>query len=404
MVDYRSFDFATLAVRAGWWNGDPSTGAVSPPIVQTSTYALKRVEDVAEILTTGDFSRFIYTRGSHPTEIVLEERMAALEGGESALAFATGVAAITGLFLFLVKAGDHIVTGRSLYAATQFFFRTILAKFGVETTFVDATDISAVAAAIRPNTRVIYVETPANPTMDLVDLEALGRLKEGRDITTIVDSTFATPYLLRPLELPGIDVVLHSATKYLGGHTDALGGIIVGRKELIDQVRMYSLVNLGGIIDPFAAWLILRGLKTLHVRMERHGENAMKVARWLEGHPKVAAVHYPGLPSHPQHDIARRQMKGYGGMLSFELKGGVEAGRKLLNSLHLIRLAASLGDVDTLIEHPASMTHLDIFVPREERLAQGITDGLVRLSVGLEGVNDIIEDLGQGLARVEPLP
>jgi methionine-gamma-lyase len=400
MIDYSDFDFATLAIRAGWWNADPATGAVSPPISQTSTYALKKVEDVTEILTSGNFSRFIYTRGSHPNEIVLEERMAALEGGERALAFATGVAAITGLITFLVKSGDHIVTGKSLYAATQFFFRNILAKFGVTTTFVDATDMKAVAAAITPATRIIYVETPANPTMSIVDLKALGALAGGRNITTIVDSTFASPYLLRPLEFEGIDVVLHSATKYIGGHTDALGGIIVGKKDLIDQVRMYSLVNLGGIIDPFAAWLLLRGLKTIHVRLDRHCQNAMEVARFLEAHPKVGRVFYPGLPSHPQHALAKSQMKGFGGMLAFELKGGLEAGRTLLNNLHLIRLAASLGDVDTLIEHPASMTHNDMFVTREERLFQGITDGLVRLSVGLEGVKDIIADLEQGLKLV----
>jgi len=401
MVNLNEYDFATLAVRAGWWDADPQTGAVAPPISQTTTYAFNKVEDMVKIFSSGEFSnRYIYTRASNPTQNILEERVAALEGGEAALAFGSGVAAIVALITLLVQSGDHIVTSNSLYAATQFYFRNILSKYGVKVTFVDATDPDNVAGALNENTKVVYMETPANPTISLVDIGAIGAIARGRKVTTIVDSTFASPYLQHPLDYEGIDVVLHSATKYIGGHTDALGGIIIGKKELMDKVRAYSLINMGGIIDPFAAWLLLRGIKTIHLRMERHCTNALAVAEFLEAHPKVERVYYPGLPSHPQHELAKRQMKGFGGMIAFELKGGVTAGTILLNNLHLCRMAASLGDTDTLIEHPASMTHNELFVTREERLSQGITDGLVRLSVGIEGVRDIIADLQQGLSIV----
>lgn len=400
MEHYKDYNFSTKAVRAGWWKADPQTGSVAPPIYQTSTYAFNNVKDAEDALKTNLQSGYIYTRGSSPTEILFEERMAALEGGEAALAFASGVSAVTSLVTFLVQKGDHIVASKTLYAATQFFFREILGKLGVETTFVDPTDPANIADAIKKNTKVIFIETPANPTIVLTDIEAVGKITSGRDITTIVDSTFASPYLINPLDFEGIDVVLHSCTKYIGGHTDAMGGVIVGKRKLIDDVRMYSLINLGGVIDPFAAWLLLRGLKTIHLRVERHCFNAMETARFLENHPKVERVFYPGLASHPQHELAKRQMRGFGGMISFELKGGVEAGKTLLNNLHLCRIAASLGDTDTLIEHPASMTHSELFVSREERLEQGITDGLVRLSVGIESAEDIISDLEQGLCFV----
>lgn len=400
MTNCRDYDFATRAVRAGWWKADPQTGSVAPPIYQTSTYAFNKVEDAEEALKTNLQSGYIYTRGSSPTEILFEERMAALEGGEAALAFASGVAAVTSLLTFLVKKGDHVVASKTLYAATQFFLREILGKYGVGTTFVDATDPANIAAAITKNTKVIFIETPANPTIALTDIEAVGKIASDRELNTIVDTTFASPYLINPLDFEGIDIVLHSCTKYIGGHTDAMGGVIVGKRKLMDDIRMYSLINLGGIIDPFAAWLLLRGLKTIHLRVERHCSNAMEIARFLENHPKVDRVYYPGLASHPQHELAKRQMRGFGGMISFELKGGVEAGKALLNNLNLCRIAASLGDTDTLIEHPASMTHSELFVSREERLKQGITDGLVRLSVGIEGVKDIIADLEQGLELV----
>lgn len=401
MINHKDYDFETLAVRAGWFNADPQTGAVTPPLYQTSTYAFKRVEDAEEALKTNLRSGYIYTRASSPTEAVFEERMAALEGGEAALVFTSGVSAITSLLTFLVQKGDHIVASKTLYAATQFFMREILGKFGVETTFVDATDTKNIADAIKENTKVVYIETPANPTIGLTDIEAVGKITSGENLTTVVDSTFASPYLINPLRYKGIDVVLHSCTKYIGGHSDAMGGVIVGKQQFIDDVRIYSLINLGGVIDPFAVWLLLRGLKTINLRVERHCSNAMEVARFLESHPKIERVFYPGLQSHPQHELAKRQMRGFGGMMAFELKGGVEAGKALLNNLHLCRIAVSLGDTDTLIEHPASMTHSELFVSREDRLKQGITDGLVRLSVGLESAVDIIADLEQGLEAVK---
>jgi methionine-gamma-lyase len=274
----------------------------------------------------------------------------------------------------------------------------LLARYGVESTFVDGKDPAAIQAALRPNTKVIYLESPANPTMELVDMAAVVSLARRAGVTTVMDNTFASPYLQRPLEW-GVDVVVHSATKYIGGHGDVIAGVAVGKKDFIDAVRATMLKDVGAVISPFNAWLLLRGLKTLAVRLEKHCRNALSVARFLEGHPAVARVNYPGLESHPQHDLAKRQLRGgFGGMLSFELKGGLEAGRRLMNRVKLCSLAVSLGDVDTLIEHPASMTHFPY--PPEERLRAGITDGLVRLSVGIEDAEDIIADLKQALAGV----
>jgi methionine-gamma-lyase len=400
-VDYSKYDFSTLAIRAGWWDADPQTGAVSPPIVQSATYQLKRVEEIEEILKSGEFSsRYLYTRGSHPNEYLLEQRIAALEGGEDALCFASGIAAVNAIFTYLVKTGDKVVTSSTLYSGTNTFFRDVLSKFGIEVVYVDSSDPKNFEKAIDERTKVVYLESPANPTISIVDIEAVGQITKKYDnVLTIVDNTFATPYLVNPLRYEGIDVVLHSMTKYICGHTDALGGVLVGKKDLLIAVRIYSLVNLGGVIDPFAAWLITRGLKTLPIRMELHGRNALEVAKFLEKSPKVERVYYPGLDSYPQRAVAKRLFKhnSYGGMLSFELKGGIEAGRTMLNNLKFVRVAASLGDCDTIIEHAASMTHSEFVISREERLKQGITDGLVRLSVGLEGIDDIISDLKQGL-------
>jgi len=397
MRDYSKYDFSTVAIRAGWWDGDPVNGAVSPPIYQTTNFVFHDVADGArkcESVHNG----YCYTRLGNPTLSVLEERIAALEGAEAGLAFATGVAAITALLTELVKPGDHIVCSNSVYSATNYFMSEILAKFGVETTFVDAANLEAVEAATKGNTRIIYAETPANPTIKVIDLEGIGRLARDKGAMVLVDSTFATPYLLNPLKFEGITAVIHSGTKYIGGHGDAMAGLVVGSAKLMDRIRDTSMKNMGGILGPFEAWLLLRGLKTLAVRMDRHCSNAMKVAEFLEQHPKVERVFYPGLPSHPQHEVAKKQMRGFGGMLSFELKSGIEAGVTLMNNLKICRLAVSLGDIDTLVQHPASMTHW--YVEREERLKAEITDGLVRMSVGLEGVNDIISDLEETLALV----
>lgn len=402
-IDYSEYDFSTLAIRAGWWNADETTGSVAPPLFQTSTYLTKRCEDIEEIIRSGQLdSRFIYTRPTHPNSAILGERLAALEGGEATACFATGVAAITGTFIALVKSGDKIVTSTTLYSATNAFFRDILSKFGVEVVFVDGSDSKNFADAIDDRTKVVYMESPSNPTIELVDIEAVGKICKDKNLITIVDNTFASPYLIRPLDYEGIDLVIESMTKYISGHTDALGGAVIGKTDLITQITLNSLLYLGGIIDPFAAWLITRGTKTMPLRMDQHGKNAMVIAEYLETQPKVEKVLYPGLDSFPQRELAKRLFKrgNYGGMLSFEVKGGVEAGRTLLNNLKFIRLAASLGDCDTLIEHPASMTHTEFFISREERMRAGITDGLVRLSVGLENPNDVIADLEEGFKLI----
>lgn len=390
--------FATLAVRAGQ-EPDPVTGAIATPIYQTTNFAVKSVDEGAARCIDPE-AGYIYSRLWNPTQKALEEKVAALEGGEAALAAASGMAAITAVFMEVLRAGDHVVCDHTVYSATHDFLAEILTRFGVEVTFTDTGDPGLLERAVRPGTRVIYFETPANPTLKVVDLEQVASLARPRGITTVVDGTFASPALQRPLR-HGIDVVVHSATKYLGGHGDVQGGVVVGAKDLVTRVRQGPLKNMGGIIDPFAAWLILRGIQTLPLRMEKHCANALAVARYLEGHPAVAKVHYPGLPSHPQHAVATRQMSAFGGVVAFEVTGGLAAGRKLLEGVRLCHLAVSLGDTGTLIEHAASMTHTT--VGREARLAAGITDGLIRLSVGLEDHRDIIADLEQALSHLPEL-
>ncbi|HHW55923.1 MAG: methionine gamma-lyase [bacterium] len=385
--------FSTRAVHAGQ-GPCPLTGALSTPIYQTSTFVFENVDQGAARFA-GEEAGYIYTRLGNPTVTAFEEKIAVLEGGEAGLAFASGMAAISAVLFALTKQGDHIVACDTLYGCTHAFLSSILPRYGIETTFVDLSDPAKGAAALRPNTKVIYLETPANPTMKLVDIEAMVELARKVGARVVIDNTFATPYLQRPLEL-GVDVVVHSATKYIGGHGDLIAGAAVGSKEFIDEVRVTTLKDIGGVLGAFEAWLLLRGMKTLPLRMERHCANALEVATFLEGHPAVEQVYYPGLPSHPQHDLAKKQMQGgFGGMLSFELKGGLEAGKQLMNSLELCSLAVSLGDTETLIQHPASMTHSPY--PPEERLKAGITDGLVRMSVGIEDAVDIIADLKQGL-------
>lgn len=385
----------TKAVHAGQVP-DPTTGALNVPIYQSTTYVFASVEDGAAAFS-GERDSYIYTRLGNPTEAVLEQRVAALEEGEAAVATASGMAAVASAVLPLVQQGDHLVSVSSVYSGTFTLFTQNLPRLGIEVTMVDGADVGNIERALRPNTRAIYIETPGNPTLKLVDIAAVARLGRQRGIPTLIDNTFATPCGQQPLTM-GIDVVVHSATKYLCGHGDAIGGIIVGRADYIRRVRKEALDDFGGIISPFNAWLILRGVETLPLRFERHCANAMKVAAFLESHPKVEWVSYPGLASHPQHELARRQMKRFGGMVCFEVRGGVDAGARLMNALRLCTLAVSLGDARSLISHPASMTHVK--VPRERRLETGITDGLVRLSVGIEDVEDIIADLDQGLAKV----
>lgn len=388
--------FNTKAIHEGF-NPCKDTGSHVAPIYQTSTFVFKDVDQGSKRFA-GEEEGYVYTRLGNPTITDLEVKMAALEGGEAAAGTAAGMAAISTTLLTLLKAGDHIVAGDTLYGCTHSLISHLLPQYGVEVTMVDTSNSANIEKAMKYNTKVVYIETPANPTLKVVDIKAAAEIAHKGGAKLVVDNTFMSSYLQRPLEL-GADVVVHSATKYLGGHGDLIGGIIVGSKEFIATAKIPHLKDFGGIISPFNAWLLSRGLKTLGVRMERHCENAQKVAEYLEKHPAVEAVYYPGLPSHPQHELAKEQMYGFGGMMSFELKGGIEAGKTLMNNVKMISLAVSLGCVDSLIQHPASMTHSP--VPKEDRLKAGITDGLVRLSVGIEDVEDIIADLDQALAKIK---
>lgn len=390
----KKLGFSTLAVHAGQ-HPDPVTGSLTTPIYQTSTFVFPSAAEGAARFA-GESDGYIYTRLGNPTTRALEEKMAALEGGEMALAFGSGMAAISSVIMALVSKGDHVLTNQALYGCTHSLLHHILPRFGVEASGADATDLNALEQAFRPNTKVLYLETPANPTMTLVDLKAAAEIGHRHGAIVVVDNTFMSPYLQRPLDL-GCDIVVHSATKYIGGHGDVIAGIAVGPKHILQDIRMTTQKDFGGIIAPFDAWLLLRGLKTLVVRMDRHCQNALTIAQWLEQHPQVERVFYPDLPSFPQYELGKKQMKAAGGVLSFEVRGGLEAGRVLMDSVKLCQLAVSLGDCDTLIEHPASMTHA--IVPKEDRLVMGITDGLVRLAVGIEDPDDLIADLSQGLEK-----
>ncbi|MDD5474379.1 MAG: PLP-dependent aspartate aminotransferase family protein [Candidatus Methanoperedens sp.] len=383
--------FSTRAIHAG--DKEEETGAVTTPIYQTAPFKFKSAARAASVMA-GDEKGYVYSRGLNPTTEVLEEKMADLEGGEAALAQATGMAAISAAVFTEVKAGDHIIADEVIYGSTYDLFID-LAKFGVDVSFIDTSDVSNVKAAFRPGTKLVFFETPANPTMKLTDIKAVSELAHERNATVMVDNTYMTPYFQKPLSL-GADVVLHSATKYLNGHGDTLGGIIVGSSDFIKRAR-HTAKNIGGAISPFNSWLIIRGMKTLPVRMDRHTENAMAVARFLQGHEKVDKVNYPGLTDFPQYDLARKQMSGAGGMIAFMLKYADDV-PVFLGTLELCTLAVSLGETGTLIQHPATMTHA--VIPREKRIKYGIADELVRLSVGLEDVEDIIADLGQALDRV----
>lgn len=385
----------TLSVHAGE-APDPATGAVSPNLVQATTFAFASAQEAAEAFADEN-RHHIYTRWSNPTVRVFEAKVAALEGAQDALAAASGMAAIATALLARAKAGDHLVCTRAVYGGTAVLLRESFRDLGIETTFVDGTRLEAWQEAIRPNTVAFYLESPGNPNLSLNDIRALAALARRRGISSFIDNTWATPYNQRPIEL-GVDVVVHSATKYFCGHGDAVGGVIAGPAEFIERARRHVLRHFGGVMAPFTAWLMARGLVTFALRMEAHNRNALRVAQFLEGHPAVERVHYPGLDSHPQYAVAREQMSGgFGGMVAFELSGGLEAGRRLQDEVQLCTLAVSLGDARTLITHPASTTHYSM--PRQQRLAAGISDGLVRLSVGIEAAEDIIADLDQALAR-----
>ncbi|WP_372024983.1 methionine gamma-lyase [Tistrella mobilis] len=390
-----SRSFSTRAIHSGY---DPAAndGALTPPLHLTSTFVFETAEAGGEMFA-GTRPGHVYSRISNPTLDLLERRMADLEGAEAGLALASGMGAITATLWTLVSPGDEVIVDRTLYGCTFAFMRHGLARFGVTITHVDLTDPENLAAAIGPRTRVVYFETPANPNMRLVDIRRVSEIARAAGAVTVVDNTYATPRLTRPIEL-GADLVVHSATKYLGGHGDLVAGLVVGDAETIGRIRLEGLKDMtGAVMAPFNAMLILRGLKTLSLRMERHSASALAVAQMLNTHPAVASVWYPGLADFPQHDLARRQMALPGGMIAFELTGGLAAGRETMNRLGLIGRAVSLGDAESLIQHPASMTH-STYTP-EERAAYGISDGLIRLSVGLEDPEDLLEDLEQALPR-----
>ncbi len=379
--------FDTKVVHAGI-TPDPTTGAIVPPIYETATYVLEEV---------GRDKGFDYTRSANPTRKVLEDNLAAIEGGTHGICYASGMSAVDSC-LRLMSAGDHVVSSDDVYGGTSRLFNKVLARYGLTFTYVDTSEPESVRQAIRPETKLLWVETPTNPLLKVTDLSAMAAIAKEHGLIFGVDSTFATPAFLRPLEY-GADLVMHSTTKYLSGHNQIIGGAVVtDRQDLADELRFVQK-TIGAVPSPFDCWLTLAGIKTLHLRMDRHAANAQVVAEYLEAHPKVARVSYPGLASHPQHDIAAAQMSGFSGMLSFELEGGLEAGRTVMNAVTLCGLAESLGAVETMITHPATMTHAE--VPDEERLARGLTDGLVRLSVGIEDVEDIIADLEQALAAAK---
>lgn len=392
MLDDHKVGMQTLAIHAGE-SPDPTTGSLVPPMYLGTTYHLENTENGAAVFA-GEKEGYVYTRWSNPTVAILERRVAALEGAEAGLATASGMAAITTALLANLKAGDHIVAAKAIYPSTYAVLDQDFSSFGVETTFVDATDVENVAEAIRPNTRVVYLETPGNPLLALCDLQEIARLAHNAGASSICDNTFATPVNQRPLAL-GIDIVLHSATKYLCGHGDAIGGLVLGKRDFIERARSHTLRYFGGILSPFNAYMITRGTTTLPLRMHRHNANALTVAEFLERHAAISWVAYPGLPSHPQYHIAKKQMDGFGGMVSFELKGGLQAGAHMMDRVKLCALATSLGDTRSLISHPATTSH--VVLTREARLKQGVTDGLVRLSVGIEDVRDIIDDLTQAM-------
>jgi methionine-gamma-lyase len=389
------YSIETNAVHAGEGTC-PVTGAVDTPIYQSNTFAFEDAEQGAALFSH-QREGYVYTRYGNPTLNALETKIAALESAEAAQVTATGMAAISTTALSFVKSGDHLVSARSIYSAAFDLFHSKLPSWGVEVTFVQSTAPEEFARAIKPNTRMIYVETPSNPVLNVLDIATIASIARSRGIPMAIDNTFATPFNTRPLEL-GVDLVIHSATKYLCGHGDAMGGVIAGKREMIQRISVDTHRDLGGVMSPFNAWLILRGVRTLPLRMERHNANAQRIAEFLRNHPRVEEVFYPGLPDHPGHQVARKQMRGFGGMLSFIVRGGVEAGQQVLNHVKLCTLAVSLGDTRTLITHPASTTH--VVVPREKRLQIGIYDGLIRLSVGIEDAQDLVDDLDQALAGI----
>ncbi|UCH36871.1 MAG: PLP-dependent transferase [Candidatus Bathyarchaeota archaeon] len=386
--------FSTQAVHAGE-KRDPQTGSIITPIYQTSNFAFPSTKDLLAY-ADGKIDGYIYTRYGNPTLRVVERKVAQLEDVADAVACGSGMAAITMTIMSLVSRGDHIVAIRDIYGGTYALLKEVLPRFGVETSFVEATDIQCLEQAVRTNTRIIFIESPTNPTLKIVDLAAVASIGRRYNVPVIIDNTFATPYNQQPSHF-GIDLVLHSATKYFGGHSDLTAGIIAGSKSYLEKAKD-MLKILGGVLDPHAAWLLLRGLKTLGLRIEKQNQNGIEIAKYLESHSKVRRVYYPGLENHPQHSLAKRQMKGFGGVVSFEVDGDLEAAIRFVDAVHMAYITPSLGGAETLITQPATTSHYRM--AEDERLKAGITNELIRLSLGIEDAQDIIADLDQAFDQV----
>ena len=386
--------FNTKLIHAGAFEDE--FGSATVPIYQTSTFKFKSAQEGADCFS-GKSNGYIYTRIGNPTIKAFEQNIASLENGYDGIATSSGMGAISSVYMALLGAGSHIVSSDAVYGPARGVLEQDFSRFNVEATFVNTSKLENIVSAIKPNTKVLYIETPANPTMEITDIVACSKIAKEHNLILVVDNTFCSPYLQKPLDL-GADVVLHSITKFINGHADIVGGVIVAKDPEIYKKIRHSMVYMGCNMDPTQAFMVLRGVKTLAIRIDRAQESAMKVADYLESHPKVAWIKYPGLTSHPQYELAKTQMKGFGSMMSFGLKGGYEAGQKLMDHVHLATLAVSLGGVETLIQHPASMTHAA--VSKENKIAAGITDDLVRFSVGIEDVEDIIDDLKHALDTI----
>ncbi len=386
--------FNTKLIHAGAF--EEEFGSATVPIYQTSTFKFKNAQHGADCFS-GKSNGYIYTRIGNPTIRALEQNIAALENGYDGIATSSGMGAINSVYMALLGANSHIISSDAVYGPARGVLEQDFSRFNVEATFVNTSNLENIKSALRPNTKVLYIETPANPTMEITDIAACAEIAKEHHLILVVDNTFSSPFLQKPLDL-GADLVLHSVTKFINGHADIVGGIVITKEPEIFKKIRHSMIYSGCNMDPTQAFMVLRGVKTLSLRMERAQENAMKIAKYLQAHPKVAWIKYPGLETHPQYELAKRQMKGFGAMMSFGLKGGFEAGRRLMDNVHLALLAVSLGGVETLIQHPASMTHAA--VSNEDKLAAGITDDLVRFSVGIEDVEDIIADLDHALQQV----
>ena len=391
MKNHSDIGFNTKLIHSG--EIDDQFRSATVPIYQTSTFSFANAEEGARCFA-GESDGYMYTRIGNPTINALERQIAILENGHGGIAVSSGMAAATTIYLALMSQGDHIVSTDAIYGPARNIMEKQFSRFGFQSTYLNTTDASKIREAIRPNTRILYIETPANPTMDITDLKACADIAHEKGLLLVVDNTFCSPYLQNPLDL-GADIVFHSMTKFINGHADIVAGIIIAKEKQVYEKLRNMMVLVGCNMDPHQAYMVLRGLKTLGIRIDKAQQNALQVARFLEAHPKVAWIKYPGLPSHPQYDVAKKQMRGDGSMISFGLKGGFDAAKKMLDRVELALLAVSLGGVETLIQHPASMTHAK--VPAEDKQKAGITDDLIRLAIGIEDVEDIINDLKKGL-------